>query len=371
MAVYINIITDRLRATVSVPRINQAHLVVLSTRLIARQIVSPRYVGRLALRASIIAASSIAIGGKYHLILTTRLLARTAVSAATRIVTGSVLRLAAIETRIGLGLAVVEVLRVTQALAASAMLRQPVTAAIVLAPRTIGGWLKAASDRLRATATASDRYQARLQAAERVTLATAQSTIMIVQVVDSETIDFDDGPMLIRALYRNRVFDLLDFLIETRQPNGTITTWAVNTRTGAVTEYLDYGFDSFVRLPDGSYLGAGLDGNLYALSGDTDAGVPIVADMVGGLLDMGGTRFTQLKAVYLGVRAGGRFYLRIMTNNSVVRTYEVSVKPMRTARFDIGKGLRSRYIQWELITTGQDFDLEGIEFIPLVSQRRI
>jgi hypothetical protein len=37
----------------------------------------------------------------------------------------------------------------------------------------------------------------------------------------------------------------------------------------------------------------------------------------------------------------------------------------------MGKGLRSRYFAFELVSTGQDFDLDTLEFIPLVADRRV
>jgi hypothetical protein len=44
---------------------------------------------------------------------------------------------------------------------------------------------------------------------------------------------------------------------------------------------------------------------------------------------------------------------------------------MKTARINIGKGIRARYFAFELISTGQDFDLDSLEFIPLVAKRRV
>jgi hypothetical protein len=37
----------------------------------------------------------------------------------------------------------------------------------------------------------------------------------------------------------------------------------------------------------------------------------------------------------------------------------------------LGKGLRARYFSFELISDGADFDMDAIEFIPLVSHRRV
>jgi hypothetical protein len=37
----------------------------------------------------------------------------------------------------------------------------------------------------------------------------------------------------------------------------------------------------------------------------------------------------------------------------------------------VGKGLRARYFALELVTTGQDFDLDTIEVVPLLNARRV
>ena len=44
---------------------------------------------------------------------------------------------------------------------------------------------------------------------------------------------------------------------------------------------------------------------------------------------------------------------------------------MKTTKVNLGKGLRARYFAFELVSTGQDFDLDTLEFIPLVAQRRV
>jgi transketolase len=40
-------------------------------------------------------------------------------------------------------------------------------------------------------------------------------------------------------------------------------------------------------------------------------------------------------------------------------------------KFEIGKGIRARYFSFELTSTGQEFDLDSIEFLPIVNQRRV
>jgi hypothetical protein len=74
----------------------------------------------------------------------------------------------------------------------------------------------------------------------------------------------------------------------------------------------------------------------------------------------------------LGVRASGEFLIKLRTGDGKSYTYQVNAQPLRTTRVELGKGLRARYFTYELISIGgQDFDLDEIEFLPIVSQRRI
>ena len=159
-------------------------------------------------------------------------------------------------------------------------------------------------------------------------------------------------------------------------PAGTTTTWAINTRTGAVTEYQNFAFNSMAKIGR-KFIGAADDG-LYELDGDTDDGANIPTRMRGGQMQPGGSRFTSFKAVYLGMRtktdaprSTPDFVFKFIAGDG--REYAYGVKPtnQQTTRIMLGKGLRARYFSWELVSLGPDFDLDTLEFIPLISQRRI
>ena len=157
-------------------------------------------------------------------------------------------------------------------------------------------------------------------------------------------------------------------------PGGNFTTWACNVATGAVTEYTNYEFNSFAYL-EGKYLGASSEG-LYELSGEDDAGDAIIADLKSGLIQFAGSRFIGFKAAYLGVRSNttdepSQFYLKIETGDGKSYTYNVLAENLRTSKVNVGKGIRTRYWSFELTSVGQDFDLESIEFVPMVAQRRV
>lgn len=147
------------------------------------------------------------------------------------------------------------------------------------------------------------------------------------------------------------------------------TTWAMNTRSGAVTEYSNFAFNSFAQFGN-VYIGATPTG-LYELIGDDDDGTEIVAQIKSGFAQWGGSKFTMFKAAYLGVRGGGEYVLKLTTGDGHTYVYTVNARDMRSTKVRVGKGIRTRYFAFELISTGQDFDLDAIEFVPLITERRI
>ncbi len=174
------------------------------------------------------------------------------------------------------------------------------------------------------------------------------------------------------AIYTAEVLEGISFELSYVAPGGGITTWAMNTTNGAVTEYSNYNFNSFARFGN-RYVGASSTG-LYELLGDTDAGTDIVATMRGGYLQFGGTHLSRLKAAYLAVRNttdDAVFVLKVETGDGDEYVYTVDTRNMRSTKVHVGKGQRARYFTWELVSDGQDFDLESLEFVPITLNRRV
>jgi hypothetical protein len=153
-------------------------------------------------------------------------------------------------------------------------------------------------------------------------------------------------------------------------PSGATTAWAMNTRTAAVTEYLNYDFQSFALLGN-KYVAAG-SGGLYELDGDTDDGALIIGDLMGGYLQLNEKKMFGIKGAYVAIRGGGRFYLKLIAGDGREYVYELKAQPnLMTTKVKVGKGISTTYMAWELITEGQDFDLDSIEFIPMTRGRRV
>ena len=194
------------------------------------------------------------------------------------------------------------------------------------------------------------------------------SAPLVLQVVADDAVEITATDAL-QMFYAGRIDETVQITAAYPSPGGSVTTWALNTKTAALTEYGDYAFNSFARL-DRRYLGASEDG-LYELTGDTDDGDAIIAELETGVAQIAGSRFTSFRAAYLAVRGDGRFILRLKTGGGKVYNYEVTTDNLETTKVNLGKGLRARYFSFTLISTGQDFDLESLEFVPIAAKRRV
>src|ERR1700747_980243 len=200
------------------------------------------------------------------------------------------------------------------------------------------------------------------------TITAAVSPHLLIQMTAAEELDVTDT-MALQALYAPVVTDGVVFEISYLSPGSGVNTWVMNTRTGAVTEYSNFNFNSYAKLGT-RYLAAAPEG-LYELTGSDDQGTAIAAEVAGGFLQFGGTQLSRLKAAYLGMRGAGQFYLKIETGDGVTYTYGVETRSMRSTKVHMGKGQRSRYFAYPLTSVGSDFDLDSIEFVPLAVERRV
>lgn len=203
---------------------------------------------------------------------------------------------------------------------------------------------------------------------DAINLASSLTPTMTFRVIAEETLQLTDIELL-QMIFSGVVEDGIQVTAGYLAPGDEFTTWSVNTRTSAVTEYKGYAFNSFAKLGNG-YIGAS-DSGLYRLSGDTDNAASIIADIKSGMMQIGGFKFSSFKAAYVGLRGTGDFVLRLVTGEGVVRDYALKAQDMKTTRVNLGKGLRARFFAFELISTGSDFDLDGVELIPIVADRRV
>lgn len=203
---------------------------------------------------------------------------------------------------------------------------------------------------------------------ETIALSETWTPRFVLRVTVTDDLELSDTQAL-QMLFSQEVVENLEFSIAYLSPGGSFATWAVNTRSGAVTEYNNYAFNSFAQLGD-RYYGAS-DAGLYELLGDNDDGTNIVATIKSGFAQWAGSKFTMFKGVYLGVHGSGAFVLKLITGDNKTYTYTVNAQSQKTTKIVTGKGLRARYWAFELTSSGQDFDLDTIEFVPIVADRRV
>lgn len=149
------------------------------------------------------------------------------------------------------------------------------------------------------------------------------------------------------------------------------TAWVTNLDTGAVSMYAGFDFDRMYE-KDGKYYGV-RDTNTYLLDGETDNGAPIDAFVAFGKQTFGTSALKRVPNFYAGVSSTGQLLLRVSTGAETYtyaprRTDAIS----KTQRYDLGKGLRANYYEFELFNqAGCDFELDSVEFLALPSGRRI
>ena len=217
------------------------------------------------------------------------------------------------------------------------------------------------------------QYQAITTISDNLTLNELFGDSMCFSVIASEDITFADGDLLHMIYQGDELLDTLLLNALYVSPDGNFTTWAINTRTNAVSEYGNWVFNSFASMGR-KYLGANSQG-LYELNGERDDGVDILSMIQTGLLQLNGTKLAGLKGVYLGMKVSlgtNQFFVKLTAGDGREYVYEIKAQPnTMTTKVNVGKGLRARYFSFALSSTGPDFNLDTIEFVPMVGKRRV
>lgn len=129
----------------------------------------------------------------------------------------------------------------------------------------------------------------------------------------------------------------------------------VNTLTGAVSEYAGFDFQSITPTHAGSALG------LYELGGDSDAGAPIVAEVVTGTTIWSEIKRKFMDSVYFAMTGSGTSTMTVKTPNAEYE-YAFDVRSNGVSRAQPGRGIRENYLAFGYSNTdGADFRLDRIE----------
>ena len=176
---------------------------------------------------------------------------------------------------------------------------------------------------------------------------------------------------VLKAIYRgDALLDTINLGALYVDANGTVATFAINTRTNAITEYQNYAFNSFASMGL-RYIAASADG-VFELDGELDDGALIPAELETGYYQMAGTKTAGIKGCYLAMRGQGQALLKIIAGDGREYVYRANVQPgLMNTKINIGKGLFARYFAFNLQTPGQDWDLDDVEFVPMMRDRRV
>lgn len=153
--------------------------------------------------------------------------------------------------------------------------------------------------------------------------------------------------------------------------NAGLYTFVLNTENEAITQYDNYNFNSI-----SNNMGAMSDG-IYELSGEDDEGTAIAAHFKTSLMDFKSSIHKQCPYAYIGLTSDGELMLKTITEqhgkkNERWYKFNHPKDAMDTARVQLGRGVKSRYWQYEISNiSGADFDIDSIELLPLVLKRRI
>lgn len=145
-----------------------------------------------------------------------------------------------------------------------------------------------------------------------------------------------------------------------------MNTLVCNTLSGAVSEYTRHDFHALTPTHGGSATG------LYALaSGDTDDGLPIVAELRLPATLRESTLKKHLEMVYLSMRGRGCAQFAVLGPNAERWAYSFPLGASGQTRCQPGRGIRQNYLGFGLSTpAGQTFTLDRIEVVTVSSKTR-
>lgn len=137
-----------------------------------------------------------------------------------------------------------------------------------------------------------------------------------------------------------------------------------NTLNGAVTQYTRHAFQSITPTHAGDAAG------LYALGGDTDAGLPIVARLHLPSTLRESTLKKLMDMAYLSMHGAGTAEFTVF-GKAEDWTYSFPLRDSGQTRCVVGRGIRENYVGFGLATPeGQAFTLDRVEVIVRESKTR-
>jgi len=219
-----------------------------------------------------------------------------------------------------------------------------------------------------------------LRRAEESITSTAEGTDGVVATAESQTfllLSSGEAASMVMLQSSNQL--LLESAAEVSSDvwykNPDCVAWLMNTETTAASWYDNFDFESIAQPPD-KVLAVGPDG-LYELSGPTDSGEQIDAEVVSGFSDFGVAQTKRVDNMYFGYTSEGHILVTAEAYDSghPPSTYfleQRNTTAPRNSRVTPGKGLWGRY--WRMTirnVDGADFEVHDATVDIAVSSRRV
>lgn len=142
----------------------------------------------------------------------------------------------------------------------------------------------------------------------------------------------------------------------------TGAAFVMNARTGALTRYENFSFNSFAVF-NGETIGATASG-LYAIGGETDAGMSIQMVLTTPVSDFGAAQLKRVREAFIGYRTTGRAELHVRADDGEWHVYQMDeTRPsgIYRNRVKVGRGVKASYWQFSVRNVdGADLAIDSI-----------
>ena len=246
---------------------------------------------------------------------------------------------------------------------------------------TLESFNSVASQDITDTIAAADAYMRRVEALveliEEHFIDDVETVVVHVMQVATDTANSVSTATFNGSLLTALLSDLTVATVRLVIGGELFTGWVLNTDTLAPSEYqfADRQFNSACKHGD-KYLMAAEDG-IYEFTETT--GVETVMTYIKtGKTDFGSDLKKRMVNSYMVYSASGEMVLKVTTSEyGQLQTRNYRMVPPATSettdvrRFDLGRGIKSRYWQFELVGDGVDCDIDEIGMLPVLLSRRL
>lgn len=198
---------------------------------------------------------------------------------------------------------------------------------------------------------------------------TATSKLAYI-VVAEESIDYANN-LIGKSLFKEIINNSFVFSIGSSKDNNTYNSYLFSPETSSVTTYSNYNFNG-CAIFNKKALFYNING-LYEHGGSKDDGISVKSIIGLAALSFGTTNLKIIPNMYLGVTSTDQVILKVRIDGKAEITYKLNkfTENLQTQKIDIGKGLKARYFQFEIVTEADVFSLESVDFHPIELKRKL